>query len=69
MPFYTAKTERAIKRYTLEGCVKAFILNSKRGEGPSTIAFEYTIPNVTTTQAADAAINAGREIAFPKGGQ
>jgi hypothetical protein len=60
---YTTKTEAAIRRYTLEGCQHAHFLNSMRGEGAASIALSHNIPNVNTTGAADAAINAGREIA------
>lgn len=59
---FTEKTRRAIAKYTAEGCVRAYQINRRDGEGASTIALQYSIPNVKTTQQADAAINAGEEI-------
>jgi hypothetical protein len=55
-------TIRAITRYTESGCIRALILCESHGEGPHTIALTGGIQNVTTVQAANAAINAGREI-------
>lgn len=55
----SAKTRRAIKRYTLQTCVEAFRSNSVVGEGPSTIA---TLLGLSGVRAANAAIDAGREI-------
>lgn len=56
------KTAAAVAKYTKAGCLEAFFLNNVIGEGPHTIAIGYPIPNVTTVAAANAAINAGREL-------
>lgn len=52
-------TQRAIKKYGRDGCLRAFTLNTE-GEGPSTIAHYLGLSGV---RAANAAIDAGREIA------
>lgn len=53
--------KRAIAKYGAALCKFCFVKNEAHGEGPSTIAFTvYGIPN---TNAANAAINAGRELA------
>lgn len=57
----TAKTRKAIEKYGFDACVKAYIMNLD-GEGASTIAFTGPV-TIKTTRQADAAINAGREIA------
>ncbi len=54
------KTRKAIAKYGLNTCRAAFAQN-EAGDGPSTIAFET--PGLKTTNQADAAINAGRELA------
>lgn len=59
---YSRNTQRAIDKYTRDGCIKAFVLNTRDGEGASTISLQYDIPNVRTTRSADAAIDAGLEI-------
>lgn len=58
----TRATERAVAKYTESSCIRAFVLNTKMGEGAASIALCHDVANVTTTRAADAAINAGREI-------
>jgi len=55
---YNHKTQRAIDRYTLDVCLECFAA-SEEGNGASTIGIEHGL----TTNQADAAINAGREIA------
>ena len=56
----TAKA--SIARYTLAGCLEAYRIHTELGEGASSVALSYNIPNVRTTRQADAAINAGRYI-------
>lgn len=57
----TKKTKAAIAKYGSSACVRAYHMN-RMGEGASTIAL--TGPeSIRTTKQADAAINAGREIA------
>lgn len=53
----TAKTQRAVTKYGVTVCLEAFRMN-ERGEGARTIGFEFKL----TTNQADAAINAGREV-------
>lgn len=52
------KSRRAVEKYGYANCVLAYT-HSTRGEGPSTIA---TYVGLSGTAAANAAINAGREI-------
>lgn len=65
---YTAATRRAISNYGAPACSRAFEL-SQSGEGAASIATAHFLPTgnglavVQTTNQADAAINAGREIA------
>lgn len=59
---YSQATKRAIAKYSESSCVRAFKIHSTYGEGAYTVAHGYDVANVTTTRAADAAINAGREI-------
>lgn len=54
----TPKTQRAIRKYTAAVCLKALEMHDA-GNGASTIGIELGL----TTNQADAAINAGREIA------
>jgi hypothetical protein len=54
------KTAAAVAKYTEAGCIRAFTLNAVDGEGARSIALLHNIPNVETTRAADAAIEAGR---------
>jgi hypothetical protein len=56
---FTAKTQRAIKAYGAETCRKAFRMHDTDGEGGSTVGFYLGLK----TRQADAAIDAGREIA------
>jgi len=53
----------AIKKYGRDACVHAHHVHTVIGEGASTIANCYPINGVNTTRQADAAINAGRELA------
>lgn len=56
----THNTRRAARAYGMETCLKAFAMHECDGEGASTIAFQ--LRGLKTTQQADAAINAGREL-------
>lgn len=56
---YSTKTQRAIKTYGYDACVKAFRMHDRDGEGGSTVGFYLGLK----TRQADAAIDAGREIA------
>jgi len=60
---YSAKTQTAISKYGKETCILAYKMNL-RGNGARTIAAECarTIRTIRTTNQADAAINAGREL-------
>jgi len=58
-------TRQALVKYGATNCLRAFIWNASHGEGASSIAL--TMPNdherrIHTTQQADAAINAGRDL-------
>lgn len=57
---YSRNTNRAIRAYGREACIRAAQMN-EAGEGPSSIAFQGPT-SIKTTNQADAAINAGREI-------
>lgn len=57
---FTAAATRAMNKYGADVCKHAYELNSIYGEGPSTIAQYLGFGNVN---AANAAINAGREMA------
>lgn len=52
----------AVEKYGMQVCIKAHELNSKDGEGASTIGIYLGL----TTRQADAAINAGRELSGGK---
>lgn len=52
------KARRAITKYGKDVCLEAYRMNEK-GEGARTIGFEFKL----TTNQADAAIDAGRELA------
>ena len=56
---YSRKTQKAIAKYGKDNCERAFRMHEKDGEGARTIGFYLSL----TTQQADAAIDAGREIA------
>lgn len=51
------KAKRAITKYGKDVCMEAFRMNN-RGEGARTISFEFKM----STNQADAAIDAGREL-------
>jgi len=53
---------RAIKAYGIDACHKAFEMNDREGYGASSIANSGP-KTIRTTRQADAAINAGRELA------
>ena len=55
------KTLTAIAKYGRLACVQAFRMHDKDGYGASGVANEGPL-TIKTTQQADAAINAGREI-------
>lgn len=55
-------TARAIKRYGASVCDRAYFIHKSVGEGAASIACGYALQGVTTTNAADAAINAGRVL-------
>jgi hypothetical protein len=55
----TKNTKAAIAKYGFETCRKAFDRHNLNGEGANTVGFYLKL----TTRQADAAINAGREIA------
>ena len=59
---YTPTVRRAIAKYGEEACVRAYVLNTKHGEGAQSIAIAYALPGINTTQQADSAINAGAAI-------
>ena len=56
----TAKTRKAVAKYGFDACLKAYLM-SREGEGANTISHTCA-PTIRTTNQADAAINAGREI-------
>ena len=53
----SSKAKRAIKNYGNDVCVNAHAMN-KQGDGARTIGYEFKL----TTNQADAAIDAGREL-------
>jgi hypothetical protein len=55
----TKNTQKAISKYGVENCRTAYAMHSIYGEGANTIGFYLGF----TTRQADAAINAGRELA------
>jgi hypothetical protein len=59
----TAKSIRAITSYGADACREAYRLHATHGEGARTIAEQYSIPGIRNTRQADAAIDAGRELA------
>jgi hypothetical protein len=56
----SAKTIRAITKYGMEACIKAYTANAMHGEGPATVA--CIVDGINSVAAANAAIHAGREI-------
>jgi len=63
----TPAAKRALRKYGYAVCREAYRLNHEVGEGARTIAIILQVGAVSTTRAADAAINAGREL-VTKGG-
>ena len=61
MTTYSRNTQRAIKAYGFDACVEAFRMYTN-GKDVVTVASQGPL-TINTTQQADAAINAGREIA------
>ena len=62
MPEYTKKTRDAIRRYWEAACAKAYDMHHREGYGGRGVSLEG--PSVLkTTRQADAAIDAGREMA------
>lgn len=59
----TMSTRRAIAKYGERTCLEAFQLSEVMGEGANTISW-FDLPGLKRgcTNAADAAINAGREL-------
>jgi hypothetical protein len=55
----TTATKRAVKRYGETLCRKAYELHQEHGNGARTVAYMLGLPG---TNAADAAIDAGREL-------
>jgi len=55
----SSNAQRAVEKYGQDVCAKAFDMNEREGEGASTIGIYLGL----TTNQADAAINAGREMA------
>lgn len=58
----TKNTARALDKYGVKACRVAYHMHAKLGFGASGIAFEGP-RGLNTTGQADAAINAGRELA------
>lgn len=61
---YSLKTRRAIAKYGDNWCLEAYRMNFKLGEGARTIAATIPCSAIRTSAAANAAINAGREIYY-----
>ena len=57
------KAKRAIQKYGRDECICAYFMNVTNGEGAHTIALTGPA-TIKTTRQADAAIDAGREIAM-----
>lgn len=55
-----ATTKRAINKYGIDTCIEAYIMHIK-GNGANTVAHSFSILK-GNTNAADAAINAGRDL-------
>ncbi|UIF89283.1 hypothetical protein [Cupriavidus sp. UYPR2.512] len=58
----TKNTARALDKYGVKACRVAYHMHANIGFGASGIAFEGPL-ELKTTRQADAAINAGRELA------
>lgn len=61
-PTLSRSTLRAIKAYGIDACRKAYHMCEFEGYGASSIANSGPV-TIRTTRQADAAINAGRELA------
>jgi hypothetical protein len=59
------RAKSAVEKYGRDRCLDAYRAH-RAGDGARTIAFEHYLPN---TSAADAAIDAGRELAALDGGE
>lgn len=57
----TKRTARAVAKYGLDACNNAYAMNVE-GYGARSITFEGPV-TIKTTRQADAAIDAGRELA------
>lgn len=55
------KARRALEKYGYSNCREAYRLNAVDGQGANSIA-NTLVSCIKTTRAADAAINAGREL-------
>jgi len=55
---YTKKTQLAIEHYGADVCAQAYVSCDIIGNGARSIGYEFGL----TTNQADAAINAGREM-------
>ena len=60
---YTRAVRKAIEKYGEAACLRAYVLNTKHGEGANSIALAYALPGINTTQQADSAIKAGSALA------
>ena len=60
---HTPATRRAIAKYGADACRQAFAMHDRDGNGAAYIA-QCGPTTVRTTRQADAAINAGRELAI-----
>lgn len=58
----TTSTKRAIKKYGIQICIAAYKQHINEGEGASTISHSFSALK-GSTNAGNAAINAGRELA------
>lgn len=65
---FTPAVRRAIQKYGEAACLRAYVLNTKHGEGANSIAIAYALPGINTTRQADSAIAAGAAIAKAAGG-
>jgi hypothetical protein len=59
---YSKATSAALRRYGRYACLRALWLHEHDGYGARSIAQQFSLAGIRTTQQADAAINAGREI-------
>lgn len=61
VPTYSKRTQAAIAKYGQAACVRAAKMCDEQGMGARSVSIEGP-SSIKTTQQADAAINAGREI-------